>query len=76
MTDTDEDMVHIPDHRRLSSEIECCVTTGDLEFHCFDEFSLDGTADAVVLIGSGICDAVNVFSIMSRCVCVNRRLSR
>ena len=25
----------------FSREIECCVTTGALEFHCRDEFSLD-----------------------------------
>ena len=40
-----------------------------MEFHCLDEFSLDGTANAVMLIGSGISDAVDVFTIMSRCVC-------
>ena len=45
------------------------MTIGALEFHCLDEFSLDGTANAVMLIGSGIYDAVSVFSIMSRCVC-------
>ena len=41
-----------------------------LEFHCFDGFPLDGTANDVLLTGSGICDAVGVFSIMSQCVCV------
>ena len=55
----------LSDHRRLSR----CTTTGALEFHCLDEFSLDGTANAVMLIGSGICDAVTVFPIMDRCVC-------
>ena len=58
MTDTDEDMVRI-------------LTTDDshakLEFHCFDEFSLDGTANAVMLIGSGFCDAVSVSPIVDRC---------
>ena len=38
------------------------------EFHCLDEFSLDGTANAVMLIGSRIYDAVSVFTIMNRCV--------
>ena len=46
MTDTDEDACSHPDHRRLSREVECCATTGALEFHCCDEFSLDGTANA------------------------------
>ena len=46
------------------------MTIGALEFHCLDEFSLDGTANAVMLIGSGIYDAASVLSIMSRCVCV------
>ena len=32
-------------------------------------FSLDGTANAVMWIGSRSCDAVGVFSIMDRCVC-------
>ena len=58
-----------PDHRRPGCEIECCGTTGALEFYCLDEFSLDGTANAVMLIGSGICDVMNVFTTMSRCVC-------
>ena len=35
-----------------------------LEFHCLDGFSLDGTANPVLLTGSGICDAVGVFTIM------------
>ena len=61
-------MVHILIYP--SREIECCVTTGALEFYCFDEFSFDGTANAVMLIGSGIYDAVSALSIMSRCVCV------
>ena len=43
------------------------MTTGALEFYCLDEFSLDGTANAVILIGSAIYDAVSVFPIMSRC---------
>ena len=57
------------DHQRHSSEVECRVTTGALEFYCLDEFSLDGTANAVMLIGSGICGAVGVLPIMDRCVC-------
>ena len=40
-----------------------------MEFYCLDKFSLDETANAVMLIRSGICDAVDVFSIMCRCVC-------
>ena len=39
-----------------------------LEFHWLDGFSLDGTANAVLLTGSGICDAVGVFPIMGQCV--------
>ena len=35
-----------------------------LEFNCLDGFSLDGTANPVLLTGSGICDAVGVFTIM------------
>ena len=54
----------------ISREIACWATTGASEFHCFDEFSLDGTANAVMLVGSGICDALGVFPIMDRCVCV------
>ena len=45
------------------------MTTGALEFYCLDEFPLDGTANAVMLIGSRICDAVGVFFVLDRCVC-------
>ena len=38
--------------------------------NCLDGFSLDETVNAVMLTGSGICDAVGVFPIMDRCVCV------
>ena len=39
-----------------------------LEFHCLDEFSLDGTANAVLLTGSGICDALGENPIIGLCV--------
>ena len=30
----------------------------------------------MTLSGSGICDAVSVFTILNRCICANRRLRR
>ena len=38
-----------------------------LEFQCFDGFSLDGTANAVLMTDSAICDAVNE-NPMGQCV--------
>ena len=51
---------------------------GALEFYCIDECSLDGTANVVMLIGSGISDTGGAFTVVDRCVCVcvNRRLRR
>ena len=60
VTDTVEGMIRIVPTQD-SSEVERCATTGAMEFYCLDEFSLDETANAVMLIGSGICDAVDVF---------------
>ena len=63
---------HCPhsDHRRPSSEAKLNVVRQlePLEFHGFDEFSLGGTANAVMLIGSEICDAVGLVHVETKTV--------
>ena len=62
---------------RLSSDVQIVQHFEPLEFHCFDGFSSDGTANPVLLTGSGICDAVGIFIIMqlqSAHICVNRHM--
>ena len=49
---------------RLSSDVKIVQHFEPLEFHCFDGVSSGGTANHVLLTGSGICDAVGVFIIM------------
>ena len=69
-------MVHIRITDDFRAKLNVVRQPEPWSLYCLDEFSLDGTANAVMLIGSGICDAVGVFPVMDRCVCVNRRLRR
>ena len=69
VTDKDENMVRILITNDSRAKLKVVLHLELLEFHCRDEFSTDGTANAVMMIGSGICDAVGVFSIMDRSVC-------
>ena len=41
----------VTNHRRLSSEIECCAATGALEYHCLDEFLWMKSRESIGLKG-------------------------
>ena len=54
VTDADENMIRILITDDSQAKLTVVRQLELLEFHCLDGFSLDGTANAVLLTGSGI----------------------